>query len=74
MHKDDNVHDCQEKQEMRTIEELLESFKPEEDDIDRKLLFFLTGRERDDCMMHWLENENYNENDSLTESVSDYEA
>ena len=49
----------------------MESFRPEEDEIDRKLLFFLTGRERDDCMMHWLENEH----DSLEEDSSvDYEA
>ena len=45
----------------------MESFEPEFDEVDKKLLFFLTGRERDDCMMNWLET------DQLEEDMKEYD-
>ena len=36
-----------------TLEELIEGFHPEENDVDSKLLCFITGREVNDCMIEW---------------------
>ena len=40
-----------------TIEELMTNFNPEDDMIDQKLLYFLTGRERKGCMGDWIDAE-----------------
>ena len=40
-----------------TIEELMANFNPRDNVIDRKLLYFLTGRERKGCMGDWIDEE-----------------
>ena len=35
------------------LSELLENFKPENNLIDRMLLYQITGRELDQCMQNW---------------------
>ena len=35
------------------LSELLENFKPEQNHIDRMLLYQITGKELDQCMQNW---------------------
>ena len=40
------------------VDELLREFRPEESLIDRMLLYQITGRELDECMVNWRESSN----------------
>ena len=42
-----------EDEQQATLEQLIEGFHPEENEIDQKLLYFITGREPNNCMLDW---------------------
>lgn len=47
------VMDQDECEDSMQVDELLKDFQPEESLIDRMLLYQITGKELDECMLNW---------------------
>ena len=67
------ISKCWDNEKQVPLEELIEGFHPEENDIDAKLLYFITGRELNDCMIEWRRSDfnEYGDNYLLEEDDDD---